>query len=772
MARDSLFKALLVLLIQNGAIAIDNGLGLTPPMGYSSWNDCASEVTEERIKNVTLALISTGLAEKGYVHVNVDEGWLLGRNESTGELIEDRSKFPSGMKSLGAWIHEQIVPGKGKIMKFGLYTSRGTTQCGTAKYSAPGGHGFEKQDALWFADVGADYMKVDSCGGSQDHETAFDDYAKWRDGFNSTKRPIYFSLCGWHTWYAPEGSKLGNSWRIAGDGTNWGALSNCINQNVPLQSYAAPGGWNDPDLLQGTGIGSNDKATNPRGCFDASEIPQSNGWYQTEQQSRAQMSMWAIMSAPLLISADVSQVSEHQLETWGNEEAIAIQQSLREGGPYQGARLVGDDLYYGKAVDGTYTGSGVNVWGKLLADGDFALVFVSNEDKPTNVTCDADCFANMTNDAVERYAWKEVWSETHGTLIRPFSLTQLLEPHGGVAVFRVSPIKNDGSLQRVRQLNASNPFAVYSENALQHFRGGGCYKPPSMEVRLDSEQRSRLVLTDKDLKLAREDVRVDWREHGAVGRVQQQHPFGTCWAFSMVAVTEAINVIQGKHPFQKLSEQMVVSCVPETACGDNSDVLWSWALHNTDARYQTEDAYPYNRTCNFFREQQLAPDGTNDGYNETCDLPSNPPYGPCPPCEGITRRDGTPPCHIDESKGFSTARVRGWGFISPHGEAMFDVTRMTAALMKYGPAQIGIDASCLEGYESGIVTNCTSSDVDHAVAIVGAGTEHGIDYWIVRNSWGSSFGEQGYFRVQRDAAQMGIFGGYFGCFDEHCMVDP
>lgn len=97
---------------------------------------------------------------------------------------------------------------------------------------------------------------------------------------------------------------------------------------------------------------------------------------------------------------------------------------------------------------------------------------------------------------------------------------------------------------------------------------------------------------------------------------------------------------------------------------------------------------------------------------------------------------------------------------------------MTAALLKYGPAQIGIDASCLEGYERGIVTNCTSKNVDHAVAIVGMGTEDEIDYWLVRNSWNYTFGESGYFRVQRDTAQMGIFGGYFGCYDEHCMVDP
>jgi alpha-galactosidase len=129
-----------------------------------------------------------------------------------------------------------------------------------------------------------DYLKEDSCCGSQDHNTAFSDYSEMRDALNKTGRPVYFSLCGWHTWYAPQGDTLGNSWRIAGDGTNWGALSNCMNDNAPLQQYARPGAWNDPDLLQGTGKGSNDKATNPSGCYVPSTMPQTKDWYQTIPQ--------------------------------------------------------------------------------------------------------------------------------------------------------------------------------------------------------------------------------------------------------------------------------------------------------------------------------------------------------------------------------------------------------------------------------------------------------------------------------------------------------
>ena len=76
----------------------------------------------------------------------------------------------------------------------------------------------------------------------------------------------------------------------------------------------------------GTGVGSNDLPTNPSGCFDPARIPQSREWYLTERQQRAQFSLWAVMSSPLLISADVGQVSEFTLQTWGNEEVIAVNQ--------------------------------------------------------------------------------------------------------------------------------------------------------------------------------------------------------------------------------------------------------------------------------------------------------------------------------------------------------------------------------------------------------------------------------------------------------------
>jgi alpha-galactosidase len=82
----------------------------------------------------------------------------------------------------------------------------------------------------------------DSCNVDHDsHELAFQQYGTMRDALNSTGRQIYFSLCGWNDWYAPEGASLGNSWRIAGDCNGWDTVYNAIRTNEPLWKFARIG---------------------------------------------------------------------------------------------------------------------------------------------------------------------------------------------------------------------------------------------------------------------------------------------------------------------------------------------------------------------------------------------------------------------------------------------------------------------------------------------------------------------------------------------------
>ena len=160
------------------ALALDNGFTV-PARGWSSWYAApdGSQVTDAFVRASAQALIDSGLAAKGFVYVNVDEGWLAGRHAGNDTIFEDFAKFPSGMAALGAYINA-LPTGSGApgdTMKYGLYSCRGSCQCGTDKYSGPGSLGFEKEDTDWMIAAGAKWLKIDSCCGSQDHATAFSD---------------------------------------------------------------------------------------------------------------------------------------------------------------------------------------------------------------------------------------------------------------------------------------------------------------------------------------------------------------------------------------------------------------------------------------------------------------------------------------------------------------------------------------------------------------------------------------------------------------------
>jgi hypothetical protein len=131
-------------------------------------------------------------------------------------------------------------------------------------------------------------------------------------------------------WYAPPdpslnytgGTSLGNSWRIAGDGSGWGPLTNCMNTIAAVSNFSGPGGWSDPDLLIG---------------------PQVYVGGQTDEQARAQFSMWSLFPANLLISQNVLAWTDYALETYSNAELIAVNQDSL-GSP--AFRIAGKDLKF------------------------------------------------------------------------------------------------------------------------------------------------------------------------------------------------------------------------------------------------------------------------------------------------------------------------------------------------------------------------------------------------------------------------------------------
>ena len=311
-----------------------DALALTPPMGWNSWNKFACNVSEDLIKSVTDAIATNGMKDAGYQYVVIDDCWQVSR-DANGNIIADPKQFPSGVKVLADYVHS-------KGLKFGLYSDAGAKTCA----GRPGSQGHEYQDALQYARWGADYLKYDWCNtGTRNAEEA---YLTMSTALLSTGRPIVFSMCEWGTakpWLWGKG--IGNLWRTTGDISDkwtskkkWPDGSCCeygmvdiLDMQIGLESFAGPGHWNDPDMLE---VG--------------------NGGM-TIPEYRAHFSFWALLSAPLIAGNDVRSMSPEIKEILTNSEVIAVNQDKlgREG---RRIRKDGD----------------LEVWAKPLGDGSRALI--------------------------------------------------------------------------------------------------------------------------------------------------------------------------------------------------------------------------------------------------------------------------------------------------------------------------------------------------------------------------------------------------------------
>lgn len=191
------------LFLTDTVTALDNGLGLTPQMGWNSWNHFTCSVNDQLVRDTADAFIANSLHRHGYMYVNIDDCWAKSRS-SDGTIQPDPATFPD-MKALADYIHS-------KGLKFGLYSSAGTETCA----KRPGSLHYETNDANTYAQWGVDYLKYDDCYG--DGNKAEVRYPAMRDALNKTGRHIFYSICAPNddspdTW-AP---KVGNSWRIATD---------------------------------------------------------------------------------------------------------------------------------------------------------------------------------------------------------------------------------------------------------------------------------------------------------------------------------------------------------------------------------------------------------------------------------------------------------------------------------------------------------------------------------------------------------------------------
>lgn len=315
-------------------------LSQTPPMGWNSWNCWGCSVDEDKIKAAADAMVESGLINHGWVYINIDDCWQGKRDEKT-KKINSNEKFPD-MKALADYIHS-------KGLKFGVYTDSGTKTC--AGYE--GSKGFEKIDALRYAEWGVDYVKCDWCNTKgMVPEPA---YTIMGDAIKECGRDIVFSICNWgHNNPWEWGAKVGgNLWRTTGDIVDtWESMSKIGFSQAKLAQYAQPGHWNDPDMLVVGKVGWGPNLRDSRLSPD-------------EQYTH--ISLWCLLSSPLLLGCDLTQLDDFTLNLITNDKVLAVNQD----------RL-------GKQAERLIDKNGIQVWMKDLADGSKAIgIFdTTNRDIP------------------------------------------------------------------------------------------------------------------------------------------------------------------------------------------------------------------------------------------------------------------------------------------------------------------------------------------------------------------------------------------------------
>ncbi|MEU4198200.1 NPCBM/NEW2 domain-containing protein [Kribbella sp. NPDC026611] len=358
-------------------------LAPTPPMGWNSWNTFGCDINEGLIRDTAEAMVSSGMAAAGYKYVNIDDCWMAAQRDAGGRLQPDPTRFPNGIKALADYVHALGL-------KLGIYSSAGSYTC----QGRPASLHHETVDAQTWASWGVDLLKYDNCG-EQDGIPAQTRYKTMGDALAASGRPILYSICEWGSnqpwlWGASAG---GNMWRTTGDiANNWASVMSLLDLQVGLEQYSGPNKWNDPDMLEvgNTGL--------------------------TYAESRAHMSLWSILNAPLIAGNDLRSMSASTRGLLTDPDVLAVNQ---DWAGRQGAKLRDDGE--------------LEVWSKKLSDGSAAVVLLNRASNPATMSTTA---AELGLPAAQAYTVKDLWS--NAVRSSAGNVRAVVGSHDA-AMFRVTP---------------------------------------------------------------------------------------------------------------------------------------------------------------------------------------------------------------------------------------------------------------------------------------------------------------------------------------------
>lgn len=378
-----------------------------PPMGWNSWNALGcntSKINERKLKSIINILVDSGLAGVGYKYVNIDDCWLdpamtgggqihkemnsttIASAPRVGPLRADPDRFTSGsLKNISTYAHD-------RGLRFGTYLDAGLATC----QGYAGSLGFEEDDARVLASWGVDYLKLDGC--SMEGMEASEIYSKWSRYLRDTGRDIVFS-CSFPAYIGENDEQFPENF-------DWEKIQRIWAEHGPvLRKYHKTNGYNDPDMLEIGNAGM------------------------TLAEGRTQMSIWAILAAPLILGNDLEKMTEEELAILTNKEVLDVNQDSFVS---QGHRIVNS--------------TGRSIWIRELHDRSVAIATVNLQDSPQMVQFCWDNIAtelkglsvsSLMNNGCEinvRDLWSRVNIGQNGVIDPKLSpclnSTSMISPHG------------------------------------------------------------------------------------------------------------------------------------------------------------------------------------------------------------------------------------------------------------------------------------------------------------------------------------------------------
>ena len=405
--------------IRKFRIVVGDRIALTPPMGWNSWNCWAAAVDQEKVLRSARALAASGLTDHGWTYVNIDDTW-QGVRGGKYQALQGNEKFPD-MRKLCDEIHAMGF-------KVGIYSSPWITTY--AKYAGSssdspdgtwtqamaddkqwrlGKYSFAEKDARQWAEWGFDYLKYDWMPND------IPSVRTMSQALRKTGRDMVFSLSNRAPFAnAAELAELAECWRTTGDIYDCWGRDNANREWMDSVSeigfsqdrwvpYAGPGHWNDPDMLVVGWVGWG---------------PSLHQTKLTPDEQYSHISLWCLLSAPLLIGCDLERLDDFTFGLLSNDEVLAV----------------GQDALGRQAVRGATFGA-VDVYKKELEDGGWALGFFNRGDAPQTAT-----FDKLQRIGIQgKVRVRDLWRQTDLPDARG-NLPVTVAPHG-VILLKLMPFK-------------------------------------------------------------------------------------------------------------------------------------------------------------------------------------------------------------------------------------------------------------------------------------------------------------------------------------------